>query len=137
MDRKEFLSLLGVGTAAIVCSYCLPGCTVNDPGITAPTNVDFTLDLTNAAYSALKTVGGSFANNGVLVANTPGGYVAVSIACTHQVASVGYDKANNNFYCPAHGSVFATNGSVVRGPAGSPLATYKITLTGSSLRVYS
>ena len=60
MHRKEFLSILGVGAAAVACSHCFGGCTNPNAGanITAPTNVDFTLDLTNPAYAALKSVGG-------------------------------------------------------------------------------
>jgi cytochrome b6-f complex iron-sulfur subunit len=58
MDRKEFLSAIGLGAAAIACSYCLGACNVNDPGITGPTNVDFTLDLNAQANTALKSAGG-------------------------------------------------------------------------------
>ena len=137
MNRKEFLSVFGLGAAAVACSYCLGGCKVNDQGITAPANVDFTLDLTNPAYSGLKSVGGYVGNGGVIVAHASSGYVAVSAACTHQGAQIYFDAANNQFYCPSHGSIFATNGQVVRGPAGNPLGSYKTTLTGNSLRVFS
>ena len=137
MNRKEFLSIFGIGAAAVACSYCLGGCNTQDP-ISAPTNVDFTLDLTNPAYAALKTNGGYYYQGGVIVARTIGGvYIAVSQACTHEGTTVVYDPRTDQFYCSAHGSLFATNGAVNRGPAGSPLATYKITLTGNSLRVFS
>ena len=137
MDRKEFLSALGVGTFAVLYSCCLHGCSSQDQGPTAPTNVDFTLDLTNPAYSGLVASGGSYNNNGVIVAHTPSGNVAVSSACTHQGATVTYDSTNNYSYCPAHGSIFSTNGAVSRGPAGSPLSTYHAAWNGNSLRVYS
>lgn len=136
MNRKEFISTVGMGAMALACSYCL-GCKTQDP-ISAPTNVDFTLDLTNPAYAALKTNGGYLYNGGVIVARTTSGaYVALSQACTHEGTAVVYLPANNQFYCQAHGSTFATNGAVTRGPAGSPLVAYKTTLTGNSLRVYS
>jgi cytochrome b6-f complex iron-sulfur subunit len=137
MDRKEFLSILGLGAAAVACSYCIGGCKVNDQGITAPTNVDFTWDLTNTAYSGLRSVGAYLYNNGVIVAHTPSGYVAVSSACTHQGTTVFFDSSSNSFFCPAHGSRFAANGAVVNGPASSPLAKYNTTLTGNLLRVFS
>jgi cytochrome b6-f complex iron-sulfur subunit len=137
MERREFLSTLGLGAVTAVCVQCLDGCKQEDP-ISAPTNVDFTLDLTNPAYASLKTSGGYVYNGGVVVAYTANGtYVAVSQACTHAGANVTYDLNANAFYCPAHGSMFALNGTVSRGPAGSPLGTYKTTLTGNSLRVYS
>ena len=137
MDRKEFLSLIGLGATAAVCSYCLSACKVADMGPTAPTNVDFTVDLTNPTYAGLAAAGGSLVNAGVIVAHTPNGYVAVSAACTHQGNTVTYDRGANDFFCPAHGSTFALNGNVTRGPAGSPLATYKTSLNGGSLRVFS
>jgi cytochrome b6-f complex iron-sulfur subunit len=138
MERKEFLSILGFGAAAVACSYCLGGCNPN-PGasITAPTNVDFTLDLTNSSYAGLKSVGGYVYNAGVIVAHASSGYVAVSLACTHQGATIIFDASNNSFFCAAHGSRFSLNGGVINGPAGSPLGAYKTALTGNSLRVYS
>ena len=137
MNRKEFLAALGLGTVAVVCSSCLEGCAPADQGPTAPTNVDFTVELSNPAFSGLTAVGGTYYNGGVIVAHTPAGYVALSSFCTHQGTAVTYDRSNNTFYCPSHGSVFSVNGAVNRGPAGSPLVVYRLTLTGTSLHVYS
>jgi cytochrome b6-f complex iron-sulfur subunit len=114
------------------------GCAPQDNPITAPTNVDFTLDLTSAGYAGLKTKGGYVYNGGVIVAlTTDGTYVALSQRCTHQGTTVIYDLGSNQFYCPSHGSLFATSGAVTRGPAAHPLTAYKTTLSGDSLRVYS
>ena len=138
MERKEILSIIGVGAAAVACGYCFGGCNPNTGGgITAPTNVDFTLDLTNPAYAGLKSVGNYVYNAGVIVAHAQGGYVAVSLACPHQGATVVFDASTNSFFCPAHGSRFSLSGAVITGPAGSPLGSYKTTLTGTSLRVFS
>jgi cytochrome b6-f complex iron-sulfur subunit len=138
MERNEFLSILGVGAAAVACGYCFGGCNSNTGGgITAPTNVDFTLDLTNPAYAGLKSVGNYVYNAGVIVAHAQSGYVAVSLACPHQGATVVFDASTNSFFCPAHGSRFSLSGAVIAGPAGSPLGSYKTTLTGTSLRVFS
>ena len=138
MDRREFLSTAGIGAVAAACAYCLGGCKPQDNPISAPTNVDFTLDLTNSAYAGLRTNGGYIYNDGVIVARTVNGtYVAVSQACTHQGNTVVYDPASNSFYCPAHGSLFTTSGAVIRGPAGGPLMSYKTTLNGNQVRVFS
>ncbi len=129
--------MLGIGAVALAGSYCFAGCNPQD-AITAPTNVDFTLDLTNPSYSVLMNNGGYVYNGGVVVARTiTGAYVAVSQACTHQGATVQYNAGANQFHCSNHGANFATDGSVVNGPAGSPLARYNTTLNGSSLRVFS
>ncbi len=138
MDRKEFLSTLGLGAAALACSYCLNGCQPLDNPVTAPANVDFTLDLTSDANAPLKKDGGYIYQNGVIVARTSGGsYVAVSQTCTHAGGTVEYIASTNDFFCPNHGSNFATNGAVVNGPASSPLKQYATVLTGTSLRVHS
>lgn len=138
MNRKEFLSTLGLGAAAVACSYCLNGCSPLNNPITAPTNVDFTLDLTAPTNAALKTNGGYLYSDGIIVARTVSGtYVAVSQLCTHAGGTVQYVSSGNSFYCPNHGSSFATNGSVINGPATSSLTAYHTSLTGSSLRVYS
>lgn len=137
MDRKEFLSVVGLGAAAVACSYCFGGCNPADQGPTAPQNVDFTIDLSAPANSALQSVGGYLYNSGVIVAKTTAGFVALSSICTHQGGTVTYDASSNNFYCPVHGSLFSTSGAVVRGPAGSPLKAFKTSLNGTSLRVYS
>ncbi len=138
MNRKEFLSTLGLGAAAVACSYCLNACKPLDSPITAPTNVDFTLDLTASANASLKTNGGYIYNGGVIVARTMNGtYVALSQLCTHAGGTVQYVLNTNTFYCPNHGSSFSANGSVINGPATSPLATYHTSLSGTSLRVYS
>jgi cytochrome b6-f complex iron-sulfur subunit len=138
MDRKEFLSLLGLTSAAFAVSYCFGGCQPMSNAPTAPTNVNFTLDLTNPAYSALNSNGGYIYNGGVIVARTVSGtYIAVSQYCTHAGGTVIYDSKNNDIYCPVHGSVFSTSGSVIQGPAGSPLAKYNTSLSGNSLRIYS
>ncbi len=138
MERREFLSILGIGGAAAVCSYCLGGCQTNNAVTNAPTNVNFTLDLTNPSYSALKSNGGYVYYGGVIVARlTNSSYVALSQTCTHQGATVVYDVNSNTFFCPSHGSIFGTDGSVIRGPAGSPLARYATSLNGNLLTVHS
>lgn len=140
MDRKEFLSLLGISAAALTCGYFF-GCSQqsNNFSVNPPTNVDFTLDLTDPANAALNNNGGYLYKSGVIVARTINGdYVAVSQTCTHQGGTVYYDKTGNEFHCPNHGSNFATNGSVINGPAPSPLMKYNTSLvSNTSLRVYS
>lgn len=137
MERREFLTFLGLGAAAAACASCLQGCTVKDPGITSPSGIDFTLDLSTTTNAGLKTLGGYLYNSGVIVAHSPAGYIAVSAACTHQGNTIYYDLTSNSFICPAHGSRFATDGSVLNGPASNPLGRYNVSLSGNSLRVYS
>src|SRR4051794_30764713 len=139
MDRKEFLSLLGFSSASIALASCLGGCSKNVSARTnAPSNVDFTLDLSQSANASLLTNGGYAYNNGVIVARTiTGTYIAVQQVCTHENISVTYQAVNHRFYCDGHGATFNENGAVLSGPAPRALQTYNTALTGNSLRVYS
>jgi len=150
MKRGEFMRSLGLSGAALMAVYCmgtLTSCSNSSddptptptpgPGPGTGTKVDFTLDLNSTGSANLKTEGGFVIQGGVIVARVKGGnYVALSKSCTHQGTEVAYQLANDRFNCPNHGSNFKTDGSVINGPAASPLKTYSTTLTATSLRVF-
>jgi Rieske Fe-S protein len=48
--------------------------------------------------------------------------------CTHKNATLKYDKKKRILRCPAHGSWFDLDGTVVRGPAEHPLPTLRAEL---------
>jgi cytochrome b6-f complex iron-sulfur subunit len=54
-----------------------------------------------------------------------GTFIAVSQACTHQGTTVDFDLSGNRFHCSNHGSNFGLTGSVINGPATSPLKAFK------------
>ena len=135
MDRKEFLSQLGISAAGLVLFGCMGGCE-KETVPTAPSNVNLTLDLTSATYSNLLTPGQfAYTSNGIIVAQTKAGnYVAVWPFCTHQGVGLQFEAGNNNpFFCTAHGSRFSSTGAVVAGPASSALKQYTVTKTGNTL----
>lgn len=140
MDRKEFLQQSFYGLTVLVAgsamSACLGGC--SSESTTGPANVDFTLDLTQSANAALLNVGGYVRINGVIVACVGDKqYVAVQQNCTHEGGTLVWQQGSNRFYCGEHGATFARTGSVTNGPAKTALASYKTSLSGTSLRVYS
>lgn len=143
MDRKEFLTQLGLGSTAIFAATCMQACSKSDtssPNQPTPSGaVDFTLDLTEAANATLKTPGGYVIYKGVIVAlATNGNYLAVSAACPHEGVNVEFQAGQNQFYCSRHASYFTSTGSFIKGPAnGKGLTQYKTSLTGNSLRVYA
>ena len=139
MNRKEFLSQVGAGAAALLVPACFGSLSSCSPAAgnfpAAPTNVDFTLDVSTGP---LAVKGGYTVTNGLIVARTTADtFLAVSAACTHQGTTVEYIGASNYFYCPNHGANYNSAGMVTRGPANQNLVQYKTTLTGTSLRVYS
>jgi len=140
MDRKDFLSALGIGTASIALLSCV-GCSksnASSSGVSGPANIDFTLDLSTSANAALLTNSGYLASNGVIVARTTTGtYITVQQSCTHESYPLVYQGSNHRFYCNNHGSYFNEAGIIQVSPATKSLTTYNTTLTGTSLRVYS
>jgi cytochrome b6-f complex iron-sulfur subunit len=137
MNRKEFLVKAGAGAVIALCPACLSGCSPPDIP-TAPTNVDMTLNLDDPANAPLKNNGGYIYNNGLIIARLNNGtIVALSAACTHAGVAVAYDPGSNRFHCPAHGSNFATDGSVINGPAGSALVSYHVQVNGTSVHITS
>jgi Rieske Fe-S protein len=47
---------------------------------------------------------------------------ALAITCPHLGCSYAFDDGKRHFVCPCHGSEFALDGSVIHGPATSPLS---------------
>ncbi len=104
------------------------------------TTIDFTINITEAAYASLNTTVGFYVDKtkNIIIAKTLSNeFIAVSSLCTQQQATVDFQANNNRFYCSAHGSTFSTTGAVINGPAAVALKQYKTTLTGNNLRIYS
>ena len=146
MERKDFISILGLGAGSIIISSCLGACGKSDGPSPSPGpgpapgpsgKVDFTVDVTT--NSDLVSRGWTIQNQ-IIIARNGSTYIALSGVCTHQQNAITYNSANNNFPCSqqdaAHGSVFNANGEKIAGPATSNLKKYNTTLTGNILRVY-
>jgi cytochrome b6-f complex iron-sulfur subunit len=132
MTRKDFVKLAGAGVGSVFFAHCFAGCAKSN---SAPTNVDFTLDVSTGALSKK---GGYLVSNGVIVARTLSDtYIAVSVSCTHEGVSVQYLSSSNSFRCPQHGATFSSAGAVTGGPASTNLQQYKTELNGTSLHVFS
>ncbi|QEK52367.1 Rieske 2Fe-2S domain-containing protein [Pedobacter aquae] len=142
MDRKEFLSAIGLTAASAVVFSCV-GCSKSDNegpsnSNNPPTGVDFTIDLTAAPNAALNNNGGFIYTNRIIVAKSmSGAFLAVAQACTHEGTSVTYNSNARLFVCPNHGAQFAENGAVNLGPATVALRRYNTSLNGTTLRVFS
>jgi Rieske Fe-S protein len=74
-------------------------------------------------------------NNVVVTQPQAGVFKAFTAVCTHQGCTVG-GVSNNRIVCPCHGSVFsAQDGSVINGPAASPLAAMTAKVNGANVDV--
>ncbi len=163
LSRGQFLRQLGLSTGALMAFYCMgtgltacsssddgdpnpnpgpgpgPGTSTAIKGTTSGANIDFTIDLTHADFSKLKTNGEFGYVSNIIVVNAGGTYVALSKLCTHEGSTIAYRSATNDFKCPNHGSEFNLDGSVKLSPATNSLTVYKTEIqnSGNTLRVHA
>ena len=135
MNRRELIRNIAAGTATVfIVPSVLTSCQEDQP---EPENPDdtLTIDLTSPNNSSLGSAGGSKVIENVIVINTGDGFIALSSVCTHSGCQVTYNHGSENLPCPCHGSIFSTTGSVLNGPASSPLKTYEVMQEGDILTI--
>ena len=63
-----------------------------------------------------------------LVRSQTGGFLALNSKCTHLACIIGWEKDQQVFACPCHGSMFNQDGSVAHPPAPRPLDYFPIVI---------
>jgi len=136
-NRRNLMNLILVGSAAVtigglavpyVLFFLPPGSGGDGGGVSAKNaNGD---DLKETEYLASHTKGDHSLAQGLkgdatyLIIKDDGTLedYGLNAVCTHLGCVVPWSAANNKFMCPCHGSQYAPDGHVVRGPAPLPLA---------------
>ncbi len=139
--RREFLGRLGaaaVAQSSLVSLFngCAPGLATYRLGA-----IDRRVILSLADFPELRNDGGaieleieSIHDPLVVVRRSESEFVALSLICTHQGCTVW--KEPSFFRCPCHGSTYALDGSIARGPAEKPLAKYRTESIHGQLIIY-
>jgi len=140
MNRRELIRNIAAGTATvfIVPSFitsCQDDESDPDNGNGDPSKNTLTIDLNDNNFGSLGSAGGSVVVDNIIVFNTGDGFIALSSVCTHNGCQVTYNHGTGNLPCPCHGSVFSTSGSVLEGPASSPLKKFNVTQEGDILTI--
>jgi cytochrome b6-f complex iron-sulfur subunit len=141
MNRRDVLKQITIGgTTLMILPLAFTSCEKESPddgpGNGGGSRGNIEIDLTSSAYSSLNVTGGFVIVSSVIVVNTGNEtFVALSAVCTHAGCIVTYNLAGNNFPCDCHGSLYSISGSVINGPALSPLASYPVTRSGNILTV--
>jgi cytochrome b6-f complex iron-sulfur subunit len=133
MSRRSFLSA-GTGAAALA--------TLGGPArVSAAPSALVTLDLSNASYTALNTIGGAVkvpdpgaALPMIVVRTSQTAVAAFSSRCTHMGCEVGL-PVGGVVSCPCHNSTYTNTGVRTGGPAPSNLTAYAASLTGSIVTI--
>src|SRR5580700_4832925 len=139
-SRRALLAGTGV-----TCAAMLAGCTThdaNDGGVSPATSGTATsaggsapVAGALAATSQVPDGGGKIIDGKNIVITQPqsGSFKAFTAICTHEGCIVS-NVSNGTINCPCHGSKFSIkDGSVVNGPAPSPLAAIAIKVEGTSI----
>ena len=64
-----------------------------------------------------------------------GGFIALSLRCTHLGCSIAWEKAQNRFICPCHSSAFDMSGEVLNPPAARALDYYPVLIENGIVKV--
>jgi len=70
-----------------------------------------------------------------LVRHDDGGFLALSVKCTHLGCSVPWDKEQKKFICPCHASQFDITGNVLSSPAPRALDLFPVIITNGEIQV--
>ncbi len=146
MDRRTFLTWVGVGWLAsslpVVIAACSSNSTKNDNAPTAspPTKPDGFQTIGTVAELDGKgqILNKQLANSPVLVIRNPNNantLAAVNPTCTHKGCTVAWKTDKKLFVCPCHDAEYSADGKVVKGPAKEPLPVYEVKIEGDSVLV--
>jgi cytochrome b6-f complex iron-sulfur subunit len=148
MDRRTFLSWVSVGTLASSLPVALAACTSEKTDTTAVKPSDSAAPARSDGFTVVGTVKDldtagfiqdkNFAAGPLLVIHSStdkSKLVAVNSTCTHKGCTVEWKKDAKELVCPCHGSQYKPDGSVAKGPASKPLATFTVKTEGDSVLV--
>jgi cytochrome b6-f complex iron-sulfur subunit len=131
MPRRDFLGLSALGAAAAALFFSLFGMLrLPKAAVLSSPSKKFNLSLPDTLPD-----GEAFVPEGrsVAVFRDSAGVFAISTTCTHLGCVV--KPTTQGFECPCHGSRFAKDGAVTKGPAPKALPWLKITESGGAYQV--
>jgi Rieske Fe-S protein len=137
-DRRTVLRTTALGVAAAGVGVTAAACSSSNSvaqGSSAQTAAAAGGGSKTVATSKVPVDGGYIDSDNRVVVTQPssGEYKAFTAVCTHSGCTV-ISVQKNVIQCPCHGSQFsAKDGSVIQGPASSPLAAKSCSVSGSTV----
>jgi cytochrome b6-f complex iron-sulfur subunit len=128
MPRRDFLGLASIWAAAAAGLFALVGMArLPKAAVLASPSRKFSVTLPVSLAEGEPYIP---AGRSVALFRDAGGVYAISTICTHLGCIV--KPAGGAFDCPCHGSRFANDGTVLKGPAPTALAWHKVTVNGDT-----
>jgi len=84
---------------------------------------------------AINTVSAFMGGRFYLARQKDGGFIALSLRCTHLGCSVSWEEKQGRFICPCHSSAFDISGEVLNPPAARPLDYYPVIIENGMVKV--
>jgi cytochrome b6-f complex iron-sulfur subunit len=84
---------------------------------------------------ALNSVSAFMGGRFYLARQKDGGFIALSLRCTHLGCSVSWEEDKNRFICPCHSSAFDISGEVLNPPAARALDYYPVLIENGVVKV--
>lgn len=133
MNRRDFMTWIGVGFLSSSLPIAIAACSPKSgAGGFEAVGVISELDASGRLLNDNAAVGP------VLVIRDPNNsdaLLAVNPVCPHAGCNVTWREDKTRFACPCHGSEFAADGAVIRGPAREPLGAYEAKVEGDQILV--
>jgi len=148
MDRRTFLSWVGVGTLASSLPVVIAACSSSDTTETSDTSAPAPSEANAEGFTEIGKLSDleangelsqeDFAGAPLLVILNPEDKtqaIAFKNQCTHKQCPVDWNQEEGSLNCPCHGSKFKTDGTVANGPAAESLPTYEAKIEGDAVLV--
>jgi Rieske Fe-S protein len=137
INRRDFFKLAwkGLGlvaafeTIGIVSAYFSSG---RNKQASAPKQL---LEAGPVESFGLNTVSAFMGGRFYLSRQQDGGFIALSLRCTHLGCSITWEENRKRFICPCHSSAFAITGEVMNPPAARALDYYPVLIENGTVKV--
>jgi cytochrome b6-f complex iron-sulfur subunit len=137
MNRRDFFSLAwkGLGIIAaleitgVAAAYFFSGKNRNNA---APKQL---LEAGSVDSFGKNTVTAFMGGRFYLARQVDGGFIALSLRCTHLGCAITWEESRKRFICPCHSSAFDIRGEVLNPPAAKALNYYPVMIENGVVKV--
>ena len=137
ISRRDFFNMAwkglgiiaGLEVAGFITAYIFSG---KNKRIAAPRQL---LEAGPVASFGFNTVSAFMGGRFYLARQQDGGFIALSLRCTHLGCAVSWEESRKRFICPCHSSSFDISGEVLNPPAPRALDYYPVMIEKGIVKV--